>query len=190
MDNGPGVIAGVTAPLARRLLTMVAILSIAVTGVATAAAFVFVRRSAEGAQTRHLAEYAGERVKTEDRLFSDLVKVHDAAAEALTRRLAMDDDPQVHAQFARLFPEKGDGTRRSIPGLYDGMRIGNRYVYGVGAYLSQADAMSLPEQALFVAATDVVAAGRSCNAPSGTRPARRGSGATTISTISRRAPGW
>ena len=159
MDNGPGVIAGVTAPLARRLLTMVAILSIAVTGVATAAAFVFVRRSAESAQTRHLAEYAGERVKTEDRLFSDLVKVHDAAAEALTRRLAMSNDPEIHAQFERLFPEKGDGTRRSIPGLFDGMRIGHRYVYGVGAYLSQADAMSLPEQALFVAAADVVAAG-------------------------------
>ncbi len=73
-----------TAPLARRLLTMVAILSIAVTGVATAAAFVFVRKSAADTQTRHLAEYVGERVKTEDRLFSDLVKVHDAAGEALT----------------------------------------------------------------------------------------------------------
>jgi len=158
LDNGPGAIAGVTAPLARRLLTMVAILSIAVTGVATAAAFVFVRRSAEGAQTRHLAEYVGERVKTEDRLFSDLVKVHDAAAEALTRRLAMGADPELHAQFDRLFPEKGDGTRRSIPGLFDGARIGNRYVYGIGGYLPYADTLSLPEQELFVAATDVVAA--------------------------------
>lgn len=137
---------------------MVAILSIAVTGVATAAAFVFVRRSAERAQTRHLAEYVGERVKTEDRLFSDLVKVHDAAAEALTRRLAMGHDPEIHAQFERLFPEQGDGTRRSIPGLFDGARIGNRYVYGVGGYLPEADDMSLAEQALFVAATDVVAA--------------------------------
>nr|WP_295111983.1 ATP-binding protein [uncultured Caulobacter sp.] len=158
MNDHPGAIAGVTSPLARRLLTMVAILSIAVTGVATAAAFVFVRKSAADTQTRHLAEYVGERVKTEDRLFSDLVKVHDAAGEALTRRLAMSDDPEVHVQFERLFPEKGDGTRRSIPGLFDGARIGNRYVYGVGAYLPQADTMSLPEQELFVGATDVVAA--------------------------------
>jgi len=157
LNNSPGAIAGVTAPLARRLLTMVAILSIAVTGVATAAAFVFVRESAADTQTRHLAEYVGERVKTEDRLFSDLVKVHDAASEALTRRLAMEDDPAVHDQFERLFPEKGDGTRRSAPGLFDGARIGNRYVYGVGAYLPDAGTMSLPEQALFVAATDVVA---------------------------------
>jgi signal transduction histidine kinase/ActR/RegA family two-component response regulator len=156
LSNVSGSIAGVTAPLARRLLTMVAILSIAVTGVATAAAFVFVRKSAADTQTRHLAEYVGERVKTEDRLFSDLVKVHDAAGEALTRRLAMGDDPEIHAQFERLFPEKGDGTRRSVSGLFDGARIGNRYVYGVGGYLPDSEALSLSEQALFVAATDVV----------------------------------
>jgi signal transduction histidine kinase/CheY-like chemotaxis protein len=137
---------------------MVAILSIAVTGVATAAAFVFVRKSAADTQTRHLAEYVGERVKTEDRLFSDLVKVHDAAGEALTRRLAMGDDPEVHAQFNRLFPEKGDGTRRSVDGLFNGARIGNRYVYGIGGYLPDANTMSLTERQLFVAATDVVAA--------------------------------
>ncbi|WP_297506966.1 ATP-binding protein [uncultured Caulobacter sp.] len=137
---------------------MVAILSIAVTGVATAAAFVFVRKSAADTQTRHLAEYVGERVKTEDRLFSDLVKVHDAASEALTRRLAMGvADERVHAQFERLFPEKGDGTRRSAPELFDGTRIGDSYVYGVGAYLPRAETLSLRDQALFVAAADVVA---------------------------------
>jgi HAMP domain-containing protein len=158
LSDNPGAITGVTEPLARRLLTMVAILSIAVTGVATAAAFVFVRKSAADTQTRHLAEYVGERVKTEDRLFSDLVKVHDAAAEALTRRLDMGDDPEIHVQFERLFPERGDGTRRSVPGLFDGARIGNRYVYGVGAFLPDAGTIGLPEQELFVAATDVVAA--------------------------------
>jgi signal transduction histidine kinase/ActR/RegA family two-component response regulator len=158
LNSNPGAATSVTTPLARRLLTMVAILSIAVTGVATAAAFVFVRKSAADTQTRHLAEYVGERVKTEDRLFSDLVKVHDAAAEALTRRLDMGDAPEIHAQFARLFPEKGDGTRRSADGLFNGARIDNRYVYGVGGYLPNADAMSLTEQQLFVAATDVVAA--------------------------------
>ena len=158
MNTSSGAVTSVTTPLARRLLTMVAILSIAVTGVATAAAFVFVRKSAADTQTRHLAEYVGERVKTEDRLFSDLVKVHDAASEALTRRLDVGDAPEIHAQFERLFPEKGDGTRRSADGLFNGARIGDRYVYGIGGYLPDADAMSLPEQQLFVAATDVVAA--------------------------------
>ncbi|WP_310213597.1 ATP-binding protein [Caulobacter sp. BE264] len=137
---------------------MVAILSIAVTSVATAAAFIFVRESAADTQTRHLVEYVGERVKTEDRLFSDLVKVHDAAGEALTRRLDHETSGQVSAEFPRLYPDKGDGTRRSAPGLFDGSRVGGRYVYGLGANLRNAKAMSLPEQALFVSAADVVAA--------------------------------
>jgi len=157
LDNGSGAIAGVTAPLARRLLTMVAILSIVVTSVATAAAFIFVRESAADTQTRHLAEYVGERVKTEDRLFSDLVKVHEAASEALTRRLDHLPDESLSAEFQRLYPEKGDGTRRSASALYDGVRLGGRYVHGLGGYLRDAQTMSPAEQALFVAAADVVA---------------------------------
>ena len=101
----------VTRPLARRLLTMVAMLSIAVTGVATAAAFFFVRESAADTQTRHLAAYVGERVKTEDRLFSDLVKVHDAAAEALTRRLGDGENPHDLARFDTLSKIYPDATR-------------------------------------------------------------------------------
>ncbi len=137
---------------------MVAILSIAVTGVATAAAFVFVRESAADTQRRHLVEYVSERVKTEDRLFSDLVKVHDSAAEALTRRLDLGQDPQSAALFGQMFRDHGDGTRRSAAGLFDGVRIGNRYVYGVGAYLSRAETMTPIERAMFLSALDVVAA--------------------------------
>lgn len=158
MDNGSGGTAGVTAPLARRLLTMVAILSIAVTSVATAAAFIFVRESAADTQKRHLAEYVGERVKTEDRLFSDLVKVHDAAAEALTRRIDLAEGEGGLAEFDRLYPKSSDGTRRSAPELFDGVRAGSRYLHGLGGYLRNADTMSRAEQVLFVAAADVVAA--------------------------------
>lgn len=157
MNGYTGTNAQVTRPLARRLLTMVAMLSIAVTGVATAAAFFFVRESAADSQTRHLAAYVAERVKTEDRLFSDLVKVHDAAADALTRRLNGDSARDL-ARFDTLFPEHGDGTRRSAPGLFDGARFGERYVYGIGAYLPRAATLTDAEKALFVAALDVVAA--------------------------------
>ena len=137
---------------------MVAILSIVVTSVATAAAFIFVRESAADTQKRHLAEYVGERVKTEDRLFSDLVRVHDAAAEALTRRLDLAGGAGDLAEFERLYPKSSDGTRRSAPALFDGVRVGSRYVHGLGGYLRDADAMSRAEQTLFVAAADVVAA--------------------------------
>ena len=155
--NSPRPIAEGNSPLARRLLAIVAVLSIAVTGVATAVAFVFVQKSAADTQMRHLAEYVGERVKTEDRLFSDLVKVHDAASQALTRRLESRDAVDAQAEFDTLFPEFGDGTRRTAPHLFDGVREGPHFVYGIGGYLPRAEALSLRERALFVSAMEVVA---------------------------------
>ena len=123
-----------TSPLARRLLAIVAVLSIAVTGVATAVAFVFVQHSAADTQMRHLVEYVGERVETEDRLFSDLVKVHDAASQALIKRLESRDASDALSEFDRLYLDHGDGTRRTDPTLYDGGRTGPHYVYGIGGY--------------------------------------------------------
>jgi len=147
----------VTAPLARRLLLIVAVLSFAVTGVATAVAFVFVQKSATDTQMRHLAEYVGERVKTEDRLFSDLVKVHDAAGKALTRRLESRNATEAGREFAELFPEFGDGTRRTAPQLYDGARQDAGYIYGVGGFLPDARSLGPVDKALFVSALEVVA---------------------------------
>ena len=147
----------VTSPLARRLLAIVAILSIAVTGVATAVTFVFVQRSAADAQIRHLTEYVGERVKTEDRLFSDLVKVHDAASDSLARRLAAVDPATVDREFDILFPAQGDGTRRTGDALYDGGMVNGTYTYGVGGFLPRSDKITQQQKALFVAAAEVVA---------------------------------
>jgi signal transduction histidine kinase/CheY-like chemotaxis protein len=144
-------------PLARRLLAIVAVLSIAVTGVATAVAFVFVQKSAADTQMRHLAEYVGERVKSEDRLFSDLVKVHDAASQALTMRLESRDAADAQSEFNRLYLDHGDGTRRTAPALFDGAREGPHFVYGIGGYLPKAENLSRGEKALFVSAMEVVA---------------------------------
>jgi len=149
-------IADVTSPLARRLLAIVAILSIAVTSVATGVTFVFVQRSAADAQVRHLAEYAAERVKTEDRLFSDLVKVHEAASDSLARRLQALDPRTVEREFDAQFPRRGDGTRRTADALYDGGVVDGDYTYGVGGYLRDADTLTPQQKALFLAATQVV----------------------------------
>jgi signal transduction histidine kinase/ActR/RegA family two-component response regulator len=157
----PGVkkraaIADVTSPLARRLLAIVAVLSIAVTGMATAVTFVFVQRSAADAQMRHLTEYVAERVKTEDRLFSDLVKVHEAASDSLARRLQAMDPRTVEREFDAQFPRRGDGTRRTADALYDGGTLGGDYTYGVGGYLRDADKLTPRQKALFLAAAQVV----------------------------------
>jgi signal transduction histidine kinase/CheY-like chemotaxis protein len=150
-------ITDVTSPLARRLLALVAILSIAVTGVATAVTFVFVQRAAADAQIRHLAEYVGERVKTEDRLFSDLVKVHEGASDSLARRLGAIDPRTVDRAFEAQFPRKGDGTRRTADQLYDGGMVDGEYTYGVGGYLPREKDLTQAQKALFLAATQVVA---------------------------------
>jgi signal transduction histidine kinase/ActR/RegA family two-component response regulator len=138
------------------LLAIVAILSIAVTGVATAVTFVFVQRAAAAAQIRHLTEYVGERVKTEDRLFSDLVKVHQAASDSLARRLAALDPATVDRAFDAQFPRQADGTRRSVDTLYDGGVVDGDYTYGVGGLLTHADKMTPQQKALMLAATQVV----------------------------------
>jgi signal transduction histidine kinase/ActR/RegA family two-component response regulator len=149
-------ITDVTSPLARRLLAIDAILSIVVTGVATLVTFVFVQREAADARVRHLAEYVGERVKTEDRLFSDLVKVHEGASDSLARRLAAIDPRTVEQEFEAQFPRHGDGTRRSADVLFDGDMFQGVYTYGVGGYLRDADTMTPEEKALILAATQVV----------------------------------
>lgn len=161
MGYEPGVkkraaIADVTSPLARRLLAIVAVLSIAVTGMATAVTFVFVQRSAADAQMRHLTEYVAERVKTEDRLFSDLVKVHEAASDSLARRLQAMDPRTVEREFDAQFPRRGDGTRRTADALYDGGMVDGDYTYGVGGYLRDAEKLTPRQKALFLAAAQVV----------------------------------
>ncbi len=155
--NSLGSITDVSAPLARRLLLAVAVLSITVTGVATAVAFFFVQKSAADTQMRHLAEYVDERAKTEDRLFSDLTKVHEAASDALTRRLESRSVRDAQLEFETLFPDFGDGTRRTAPRLFDGVRQGLHYVYGLGGFLPRAQTLTLRERALFVSAMEVVA---------------------------------
>ncbi|MGR4863009.1 ATP-binding protein [Caulobacter sp. LARHSG274] len=147
----------VTSPLARRLLAIVALLSIAVTGVATTVTFVFVQRSAADAQISHLTEYAAERVKTEDRLFSDLVKVHEAASDSLARRMAALDPAKVDQGFDALFPRRGDGTRRTSDELYDGGVVDGTYTYGIGGYLKHEAELTPAQKMMFVAAAHVVA---------------------------------
>lgn len=120
----------VAKPLARKLLGIVVVLSIAVTGLASAATFAFVQKASMERQIRNLQLYVGERTETEDRLFSDLVKVHADANAALARRLDRLKGEDVGPEFDHLYPRKGDGTRRSAPELFDGHLHGADYLHG------------------------------------------------------------
>ncbi|MDP1737672.1 MAG: ATP-binding protein [Caulobacter sp.] len=147
----------VAKPLARKLLGIVVVLSIAVTGLATAATFAFVQKASMERQIRNLQLYVKERANTEDRLFSDLVKVHADATEALTRRMGRLTGPALDARFDRLFPPKSDGTRRSAPALFDGVTgEGGGYTYGMGAFLADGRHVTPQQKALFVASMQIV----------------------------------
>jgi hypothetical protein len=92
-------------PLARKLLVIVVVLSIVVTGLASAATFAFVQRSLMERQVASLQIYVQERTAAEDRLFSDLVKVHGDATEALMRRIE-----RVKGPAAAPLPEAPQGS--------------------------------------------------------------------------------
>ena len=147
----------VAKPLARKLLAIVVVLSIAVTGLATAATFAFVQQASMDRQIRNLQLYVKERTSTEDRLFSDLVKVHGDATRALMRRLDVAAGPDLDARFDRLFPLKSDGTRRSAPALFEGSsRSDGAFMYGMGAFMADGADVTPQQKALFVAALQTV----------------------------------
>jgi signal transduction histidine kinase/ActR/RegA family two-component response regulator len=145
-------------PLARRLLSIVMLLSIIVTGLASAATFAFVQRSSMERQVASLQVYVQERTAAEDRLFSELVKVHADATEALMRRIDKVKGPGLDARFDQLFPLRADGTRRSAPALFDGrVSSDGGYVYGMGAFIADGTDVTADEKAFFVATLQVAA---------------------------------
>ncbi|MDO9473638.1 MAG: hybrid sensor histidine kinase/response regulator, partial [Caulobacter sp.] len=145
-------------PLARKLLAIVVVLSIVVTGLASAATFAFVQRSSMERQVASLQIYVRERTAAEDRLFSELVKVHADATDALMRRIDRVKGPGLDARFEQMFPLQADGTRRSAPALFDG-RLGadGGYTYGMGAFIANGAEVTRDEKAFFVATLQVAA---------------------------------
>ncbi len=133
-----------------------AVLSIAVTGVSTIAAFIFVRESAAAAQSDRLLAYVKARVQSDGRMFSELADLHRAATVALELRLKARDPDPLNEEFASLYPLRGDGTRRTSDRLFDGGEYGRRHIYGVAGFLPHAASMSRADKALFVSALEVV----------------------------------
>jgi hypothetical protein len=81
-----------------------------------------------------------ERANRQSALFADVLAIEYATGRGFTSRLAAMEGVDVSAEFNWLFPEFGDGTRRSRPELFDGYRTADGdYVYGVGAFISDVD---------------------------------------------------
>lgn len=91
-------------------------------------------------------------------LFDRVATFNEEARASFLDRVAEADPSVVNPDFDAYFPAFGDGTRRSIPSLYDGIwGEEGRHVYGIGAFLGDVDAMTREQQVWFWAGFQTVA---------------------------------
>ena len=131
--------------------------SVLLAGIVGCSGYTILERGLRTAQAEHLNSYIRARAVNEQRVFDDARTLNEAAEQAYRRRLLALQDMPVDAEFDRLFPLREDGTRRSAPALYDGMALaGGDYVFGIGAFLAEGEAMPADEKRRFLAAFHAV----------------------------------
>ncbi|MEM0929224.1 MAG: ATP-binding protein [Pseudomonadota bacterium] len=88
----------------------------------------------------------------------DQLRTHQQASiDGMWARLASIDPVAVDAKLDELMPEFGDGTRRSIDGLFEGMANGEgQRTYGMAAFIPRADELTYQDKALLIAAYETV----------------------------------
>ncbi|WP_417494079.1 hypothetical protein [Maricaulis sp.] len=107
----------------------------------------------EAAQAQHLQAYIQVRSEREAQIFEDARALNQSAELAFRRRLDSLQGQPVDAEFDRLFPLYGDGTRRSAPELFDGASLpGGDIVFGVGAFLADGAEMTETDKRRYLAA--------------------------------------
>ena len=142
--------------LTRKFLLGVGAMTVAVTTLASAGAFLVFQHELEQRQIGYLKDYVAERTTTEDRRFTDLAGVHRAAAAAIQDRMTRLSPAQASRLFDLYFPLQPDGTRRSRSDAFDGrMEPTGDFVHGLGAFLADGRHVSPAEKALWVAAYSV-----------------------------------
>jgi signal transduction histidine kinase/CheY-like chemotaxis protein len=143
--------------LSRKFLIGVGAMTIAVTALASLAAFFAFQHELAERQVGFLADYVVERTQTEDRHFSELAETHHAAAAALQARISRLQPGEIEQRFNDFYVLQADGTCRSRDKAFDGYKdaVGD-YYYGVGGFISDCRHMTLQDKAIMVAAYHVV----------------------------------
>lgn len=143
--------------LSRRFLISVGIMSLIVTILGALGAFVVFQRELSNRQILFLADYVRERSSNVERRFSNLTALHRAAGEELERRMDRLSSAEVDRLADVYFPLRADGTRRSRNAYFDGTMRDGDYIYGMGALIGRAEAMTPQEKKAMVAAFELVA---------------------------------
>ena len=115
----------------------------------------FQRLKAEG-MTRLEAETIS-RAAEHQVIFDQLRSHQKVSIEGMWARFHSIDPEAVDPKLDRLIPEFGDGTRRSIDGLFEGMANGEgQRTYGIAAFIPRADGLTEKDKTLFIAAFETV----------------------------------
>ncbi|MEM9233577.1 MAG: ATP-binding protein, partial [Pseudomonadota bacterium] len=123
----------------------------------TAAGFAFTFISVRDHQLAELQRTTEQSAALHSVLFERVQDLEYRSSALFHQTLMRIDDTSVDHLFDRLFPEKGDGTRRSHPDLFDGMTTENgSFVYGIGAFMANADEITFEEKKMLLAAYDVI----------------------------------
>ena len=132
----------------------------------TLVTFYLVFKSAEQNKLEELTSYIVARTQQENRIFTKIAALEAHAGDILRHHLenTQNNDAQI---FDKLFPEKGDGTRRSLPGLFEGLSIdGSTYAHGLGAFIGRAEQLSADDKTLLLKAFNIVLSFGEGNLPS------------------------
>ncbi|MEO1658738.1 MAG: ATP-binding protein [Pseudomonadota bacterium] len=115
----------------------------------------FRRLKAEGLEA--LEQETISRAAQHQVTFDQLRAHQQASIQGMWARLASIDPATVDAKLDALMPEFGDGTRRSIDGLFEGMANGEgQRTYGMAAFIPRADELTYDDKALLIAAFETV----------------------------------
>jgi signal transduction histidine kinase/ActR/RegA family two-component response regulator len=142
--------------VSRRFLISVAMMSLVVTITGALGLFVVIQRELSTRQIAFLADYVRERSSNVDRRFSNLTALHKAAGEELGRRMERLSPADVERLADQYFPKRPDGTRRSRDRYFDGVMDGGEYIYGMGAFIGQADEVPPDQLKALVASFELV----------------------------------
>lgn len=111
----------------------------------------------ETAQIEQAEAYIRVRAEQEQAFYNEALAFNRAAERAFRRRLSRILDEDVSAQFDVYFPLMPDGTRRSVPGLFDGFLYADGdYVFGIGAFMGDGAGMTMDDKRRYLAAFQAV----------------------------------
>jgi len=143
--------------LTRQFLISIGLTTLSLTVLATAIAALIFQSELAQRQVAFLGDYVRERSLNLDRRFAALTALQVAAAKELERRTLALEPGEAERLADQYFPLRPDGTRRSRPEYFDGIRRSDGgFIYGMGAFVGRAEATPPEELAALTASFSVV----------------------------------